>query len=381
MLINLFWLFFLLVAYTYLLYPLILWLLTAGKTTPRYAAPKEWPSVSLIITAYNEAAVIKEKIENSLSLDYPQDKLEIIVVSDCSDDGTDEIIDAYTARGVQTCRQQQRSGKTLAQNAATARATGEILVFSDANSIYGPQAIKILVEPFADASIGCVCGELRYVNPDAGGAGKGEGVYWRYEQFLKRRESLQRSLVGANGSIYALRSPLFEPLGADIISDFIMPIRIYRKGYAVIYAPDAMATEDSAGSFSDEFRRRTRIIARSLNGLCNELGALNPFAHGLFAFQLFSHKVLRWLVPFFMFGAFVTNGFLLEHPVYRIIFLLQSVFYLLAVLGNLVPGVLGRLGVFYVPAYFCAINFGAFLGWWRFLRGSRFAVWQPLERS
>ncbi len=381
MLDILFWLFVFLVASTYLFYPLVLWLLTVGKTTPLYAVPETWPSVSLIITAYNEAAVIKEKIENSLQLDYPQDKLEIIVISDCSDDGTDEIIQDYITHGVRFFRQPERSGKTLAQNAATAQATGEILVFSDANSMYITDAISTLVQPFADTSIGCICGELHYANPDQGGAGKGEGFYWRYEQFLKRRESLRRSLVGANGSIYALRRSLFEPLAADIISDFIMPIRVYCKGHAVIYVPEALATEHSAGSYNDEFRRRTRIIARSLNGLRQQLSALNPFIHGLFAFQLFSHKVLRWLVPFFMFGAFITNSFLLIHPLYLLIFILQSIFYLLAALGNLFPRALGRFGLFYVPAYFCAINFGALLGWWRFMRGSRFAVWQPVERN
>jgi cellulose synthase/poly-beta-1,6-N-acetylglucosamine synthase-like glycosyltransferase len=381
LLAALFWTSVSLVAYTYLIYPALLWLLTVRRRPPGRVDPDTWPTVSLLITAHDEAAVIREKLDNTLALEYPRDRLQIIVVSDCSADGTDEIAAGYADRGVLLHRQLQRAGKTAAQNAGARLARGEILVFSDANSMYGGQALKALARSFADPWVGCVCGELRYANPEQAGAGKGEGMYWRYEQFLKRRESRLASLVGANGSIYAVRRELFEDLGPDIISDFIMPIRVWRRGFRVVYEPAAVAVEHSAKGFRDEFRRRTRIIARSLHGLRTEAGVLNPFAGGLFAFQLISHKLLRWLVPLFLLGAWSSSAVLAGQPLYRAVFAVQTVFYLLAALGNLDPRHLGRVWLFYVPAYFTAINLGALVGLAKFLSGRRYTVWQPVSRG
>ena len=231
----------LIVVYTYFLYPVLLLLLTAGKKEVEYAPFAEWPLISLIIAAHNEEAVLKEKLENSLSLDYPHERLEIIVASDGSTDATEDIVASFAERGVRLHRVRERGGKTQAQNEAVRLANGQFFVFSDANSMYDKQALKNLLRPFADARIGCVCGELRYANPAGDAAGKGEGAYWRYEQFLKGRESLLSSTLGANGSIYALRRELFEELESDIISDFIMPVRVWRRGFRVVYAPSAIA--------------------------------------------------------------------------------------------------------------------------------------------
>ncbi|NKB67528.1 MAG: glycosyltransferase [Candidatus Latescibacteria bacterium] len=380
--VLLFWLSVFLIAYTYLFYPALLWLLTQMTRTPQYDPIDDWPSLSLIICAYNEAEVIGAKVENSLALDYPADRLQIIVVSDCSEDGTDEIVQTYASKGVQLHRVAERGGKTEAQNAGVRQARGQILVFSDANSMYQKDALKTLLQPLQDEQVGCVCGELRYHNPGGGGAGKGEGFYWRYEQFLKRRESLLCSTLGANGSIYALKRDLFDELEADIISDFIMPIRIWRKGLKVVYEPRAIATEDSAATFRGEFRRRTRIVTRSILGLWQERGALNPLAHGWFAFQLVSHKLLRWLVPFFLVAAFAGNILLLDYgPLYKGLLALQVVFYALSLMGHLGHRWLERWSLFYVPAYFCATNFGVLLGWWHIVSGRRFTVWKPLDRS
>jgi cellulose synthase/poly-beta-1,6-N-acetylglucosamine synthase-like glycosyltransferase len=381
MLVYLFWAAVFSVVYTYLLYPALLWLLTLRKRAPQHPTPAEWPSVSLVLAAYNEIAVIREKIENTLSLDYPTDRLEFIVVSDCSDDGTDEAVAEYADRGVKFHRLQEHGGKTMGQNAGARLTSGEILIFSDANSIYAPDALKELVRPFADPKIGCVCGELRYANPDQLAAGKGEGFYWRYEQFLKRRESLLTSTLGANGSIYALRRELFDELGPEIISDFIMPIRVWCKGFRVVYESRAVAVEHSGARFRDEFRRRTRIISRSAYSLWTEAGVLNPFAHGFFAFQLFSHKLLRWLVPLFMIAILIGAALLAADPLYQFLLGLQLLFYLLAILGNLFQRQLGSLGLFYIPAYFCATNFGALLGLWNFLTGRRYQVWQTASRE
>ena len=370
----------LIVVYTYFLYPVLLLLLTAGKKEVEYAPFAEWPLISLIIAAHNEEAVLKEKLENSLSLDYPHERLEIIVASDGSTDATEDIVASFAERGVRLHRVRERGGKTPAQNEAVRLANGQFFVFSDANSMYDKQALKNLLRPFADARIGCVCGELRYANPAGDAAGKGEGAYWRYEQFLKGRESLLSSTLGANGSIYALRRELFEELESDIISDFIMPVRVWRRGFRVVYAPSAIAEEQSGGTFLDEFRRRTRIIARSLHGLWSERGVLNPFAHGFFAFQMFSHKLLRWLVPLALLVALASNALLLQYELFRVLFALQLGIYGLALLGNIFASSLGRVALFYVPAHFCAINAGALLGFLSFISGRRYRVWKPTSR-
>lgn len=380
MLVAVFWAALLLVVYTYLAYPVLIWLLTVGRRVPTYAPLGEWPDLSLIIAAYNEEAVLRAKLENALALDYPRERLDIIVVSDASADATDRIAGEFAERGVRLHRVAERGGKTQAQNAGVGLARGQYLVFSDANSMYAPDALKQLLAPFADERVGCVCGELQYANPDDGGAGKGESAYWRYEQFLKLKESLLSSALGANGAIYALRRELFEELGSEIISDFVMPIRIWRQGYRVVYEPKAIAIEHSAGSFRDEYGRRRRIISRSLHGLWTQRGVLNPFAHFFFAFQMFSHKVLRWLVPVLLLTVLLVNIPLAVDPAYRILLALQVGFYGLALLGNILPERLSRLFLFYVPSYFCAINFGALLGLVHFLIGRRDRVWQPVGR-
>jgi len=381
MLVTVFWGAVLWVLYAYLLYPLILSLMSASKRAVRHVAPETWPQVSLVIAAHNEEAVLGEKLENSLALDYPPDRIQIIVASDGSTDATEAIAASYADCGVVLHQVEQRGGKTQAQNEAVRLAQGEFIVFSDANSMYDVQALKRIIEPFADPAVGCVCGELRYANPDGDAAGKGEGLYWRYEQFLKRRESVLSSTLGANGAIYALRHDMFEELDADIISDFIMPVRVWRRGFRIVYEPDAIAEERSGGTFADEFHRRTRIIARSLRGLWSERGVLNPLAHGWFAVQMISHKLMRWMVPLAMIAAFASNALLRDIAPYGLFFGFQLVLYGLAFLGNLLPAQLGRLALFYIPAHFVAINAGALLGLLCFLSGRSYRTWQPTSRS
>ncbi len=382
--VDIFWVATGLILYTYLGYPILLSLLTAGRRQPTYEPAAQLPTVSLIVTAFNEEDVLRDKLENSFALDYPDHLLQIIVVSDGSTDGSDDVASAFeTRRGFLFLRQQQNEGKTMAQNAGVRAATGQILVFSDANSIYATDALQKLVGPFVDGRVGCVCGELHYTNPKRAAAGMGEGSYWRYEQYLKRHESLLGSLVGANGSIYALRRELFQELGAAIISDFIMPIRLRLAGHRVVYEPSAIAVEEVAVGFVDELKRRRRIVARSLYGLWTEPGAFNPFAHPLFVFQVVSHKVIRWLVPVLLLVMLITSvepGLARLSP-YDWLFGGQLLLYALALLGGLLPVGVSRLSLFYVPAYFCAINLGALLGLLAALRGQRHTVWKPLARA
>lgn len=380
---DIFWVVFGLILYTYFGYPILLSLLTAGRRQPAYPADQDLPTISLVVTAFNEESVLRGKLENSFALDYPQDRLQVIVVSDGSTDGTDDVARDFAGRpGYLFLRQEQNAGKTTAQNAGVRVAKGDILVFSDANSIYAVDALRQLVRPFADARVGCVCGELHYTNPQRAAAGKGEGSYWRYEQYLKRRESLLGSLVGANGSIYALRRELFEELDPAIISDFIMPIRVRLRGHRVVYESAAVAEEEVAVGFGDELKRRRRIVARSIYGLWRSPGALNPFRQPLFAFQVVSHKVIRWLVPALLVVMLATSagvGLARLSP-YDWLFGGQLLFYAFALVGGLFPAGPGRLSLFYVPAYFCAINIGALLGLLGALRGQRHTVWKPVAR-
>jgi cellulose synthase/poly-beta-1,6-N-acetylglucosamine synthase-like glycosyltransferase len=369
-----------LITLTYLIYPALLWLATQGKKRPVYAEPEEWPPLTLIVAAYNEARVIRDKTDNTRALQYPKEALQAIFVSAGCTDGTPEIVEEVAGADIEALRIDERVPKTTAQNRALARARGRIVVFSDANSMYAPDALKELVKPFGDPSVGCVCGELRYLNPVRNGAGEGEGLYWRYEQFIKQRESALGSLVGANGAIYAVRRELCEELGPDLIPDFVLPLRVRRRGYRVVYAPRAVAVESTGKGFRVEFERRVRITARSIHGLITELGVLNPLAEPLFAFQVWVHKVLRWGVPVFMLAALLASLSLWWQGRYAGVVGVELGGMILAVAGLLSPKVLGRSKWFYVPAYLLAMNAGVLMGIWKYLTGRRVVLWQPPER-
>lgn len=369
-----------LTAYTYAVYPALLWLATQGRKRPAPAEPDEWPALTLITAAYNEARVIRDKIDNTRALDYPSAALQVIFVSAGCTDGTPEIVEKAAQEDIETLRIDERVPKTTAQNRALARARGEVVAFSDANSIYAPDALKELVKPFGDPAVGCVCGELRYVNPARSGAGEGEGLYWRYEQFIKQGESALGSLVGANGAIYAVRRELCEALGPDLIPDLVLPLRVRRRGYRVVYAPQAVAVESTGKGFRAEFERRVRITARSIHGLITELGVLNPLGEPVFAFQVWSHKVLRWGVPVFLLAALLSSLSLWWQGRYAGVVGVELAGMVLAAAGLMSPNALGRNKLFYVPAYLLAMNAGVLVGIWKYLTGGRIVLWQPPER-
>jgi len=294
--------------------------------------------VTLIISAYNEEGVIRRKLINALALDYPKDTLEILVVSDCSTDGTDAIVKSFQEQGVTLLRLEERHGKTYGLNQAVAIARGEVIVFSDANAMYEPDTIWKLVRHFADEGVGYVVGESRYMTNDSS-ATRNENFYWKYEQFLKRKESDTGSVVGGDGALYAIRKVLYEPLGTADINDFVNPLQIIAKGYSGVYEPDAVCWEETAGTYQGEFRRKIRIVNRALRGLWQVRQVLNPLKYGLFSWKLVSHKLIRWFVPLLLITAFLSNLALIDregfqsHPYYTRLFAIQGLFYFLAILG------------------------------------------------
>lgn len=372
-----------LILWVYAGYPLFLLLITRlspGKPVQRRAIT---PPVTLIISAYNEGRVIRKKIENCLALDYPRECLEVLVVSDCSDDDTEAIAGEYQDRGVRLLRMRERGGKTLGLNAAVPQATGEIIIFSDANALYHPQVVRNLVRNFADPEVGCVTGESRYeMDENTADSTASENLYWRYELALKKMESQIGSLVGGDGAIYSIRKALFRPMRPEDLSDFVNPLQIVAQGYRNVYEPEAISYEGGAESFEKEFRRKVRIVNRAWRGLWRVRHVLNPLRFGFYTVQVISHKLLRWLIPVFMAGALLTNSFLLHYgQIHRIFFVLQLAFYALAIIGWLQSRRPAVAKVFYVPYYFCLVNYASLLGILSNYRGQKFAVWNTVRES
>jgi len=371
----LFWLSAACVVYVYAGYPLLLVALRRVLGVRRVAqAPADAP-VTLIVSAFNEEAVIAEKLRNCAELDYPRDRLQVLVVSDASDDRTDAIVASFASQGVELLRMTERGGKTLGLNAAMQRARGEYIVFSDANALYAPDALAKLLRNFADPAVGAVIGESLYADIK-GQAEQSEGLYWKYETGIKRLESQIGSVVGGDGAIYAIRKALFVPMRADALSDFVNPLQIVRSGYRCIYEPEARSYERAAGDFSKEFRRKVRIVNRAWRALQTLRGLLNPFRYGLFAVELISHKLLRWLVPLFLVVLFALSIMLAgRNLIYTAALALQILFYALALAGHGLRRHSGFPRLFAVPFYFCLVNVASALGIIEAYRGKTYTTW------
>lgn len=379
--VVLFWVCAGLVIWVYAGYPLFLVVLNRLRAPRTVAQSQITPPVTLIISAYNEAEVIRAKIENSLALDYPREQLEILVISDCSSDRTDEIVLEYQNQGVRLLRMHARGGKTSGLNTGVPCARGDVIIFSDANAMYHPKVVRSVVRNFADSQVGCVTGESRYNLDGATDSTASENLYWRYELALKKMESRIGSLVGGDGAIYAIRKSLYRPLQAADLSDFVNPMQISLQGYRNVYEPEAISFENGADTFEQEFRRKVRIVARAWRGLLRVRAVLNPFRFGFFTLQVISHKLLRWLIPAFMLGALGTNLFLLRSPFYRFTGLLQALFYILAGIGLLQSRRAEVARVFYVPYYFCMVNYASLLGILSYYRGQSFTTWQTVRET
>jgi cellulose synthase/poly-beta-1,6-N-acetylglucosamine synthase-like glycosyltransferase len=375
-----FWLSAAALGYTYVGYPLLVLVVSRLRPRPVRRAEGHEPEVSVIITAYNEERDLAAKLENTLALDYPKERLEVIVASDCSSDRTDEIARSFAARGVRLHRQQTRRGKTAAQNAAVALARGEVVLFSDATTMYQPDVLRVMAPSFADPSVGCVAGRLVYVDPEGTSTGQGARSYWGYETFLKQHESRACSLIGASGCLYAVRRSAYVPLYEEACSDFIIATKMVEQGLRTIYEPEAVSTEETNRRSDKEFKMRVRVIAQTYTDLWRHRRMLNPLRGGFYSVELLSHKVLRYAVPVFLAILFAASAALAPASrFYALAFFAQALCYLAAGLSLALEraGIHSRLLA--LPGYFVLANAAAVVAFYKFLRGERYARWEPIR--
>jgi cellulose synthase/poly-beta-1,6-N-acetylglucosamine synthase-like glycosyltransferase len=391
----LFWLSAGTIAYAYLIYPLILFVLHVAKTVAesvRFLITRKGrrkadrpgfteetlPAVSFLLAAHNEEAILEAKLRNFLALEYPTDRVELLIGSDASDDRTVEIARGIGERRVRVYDFRERSGKIGVLQKLADEATGDILVLSDTNTFFEPRALRMLVRPFADPRVGAVCGELRLQAPD--GTLQSEGAYWRYETILKTLESRFGAVLGANGGNYAVRRTLFPRIPLDtIIEDMVIPLKIRGNGYQTPFEPEAVALEQNPVDPGAEFRRRVRIGAGNAQSIRLIYPLLNP-KYGMLAFALWSHKILRWIVPIAMAAAFVTNIALLNRPMFLVLFLLQVAFYGLAAIGWLRHGRGKPQGLYALPYMFVLLNVALGMGYIQYATKRHRVSWDRTRR-
>ena len=326
--------------------------------------------VSVLIPAFNEELGIKNKIKNLVKQDYPKNKLEIIIASDGSHDRTVIFAKSFRDDRIKILDSQNRRGKNAVLNDAVKMTSGDILIFTDANAHFKKDSVKQLVDPFIDPKVGLVCGHLKYIKKSEDNVAEGEGLYFRYEAFIKNLESELGVLPVVTGAIYAIRRDLFTELENEVANDFAHPLQVGAEGYKVVFASDAIAFEKATESNREEFWRRVRIVNRGFTAIFKYWGKYNIY-RGLRGFTYLSHKLLRWFVPLYLLSFFIINLFLLDAVFFKITFLIQVIFYLLAILGIFLKGKL-----FAIPFYFCLINIAALLGFLHFLFGKRFSIWE-----
>jgi cellulose synthase/poly-beta-1,6-N-acetylglucosamine synthase-like glycosyltransferase len=367
------------IIYTYVGFPVLLLLRCLLRRRDIAAAPCT-PTVSLIIVAHNEAATIGGKITNVWALDYPPDMLEVIVASDGSTDRTAEIVRNQAGSQVRLL-ELPRGGKAHALNVAAEHAAGDVLVFSDANSMYAPGALRALMAPFSDCAVGAVGGNQCYVRDSSRQVGSlGERMYWSYDRLLKRIQGCSGSMTSATGAIHAIRRELFNPVPTGANDDFMISTGAILRGRRLAFAADAVAWEEVSATDTAEFSRKVRIIARALRAVALRRQLLNPLQYGFYSIQLFSHKVLRWSVCWFLLVLALATGVLYGRtPLYTAAGQLQMLFYAVATIGFAVRRLsVARSTTFKVlgvPFYFCLANYAALHGWVRALRGGRIDVW------
>ena len=374
-----FWLALGLIAFAYVGYAVSVAVLSSVYRNPPKRADIE-PRVTFIITAYNEERAIARKLEQTLALDYPADKLEILVASDGSTDRTDEIVRGFAARGVKLLRVEGRVGKTETQNQAVLHASGEVLIFSDATATYQASALRMIVRNYADPEVGAVSGRYEYVDPQGTPIGKGSILFARYDNWVRRAQSDIRTISGCCGCIYSVRRSCYVPLPPDIISDLCEPLKVIEGGHRVVFEQDAVAYEDTTSNVAQEFSMRVRVVVRGIRGMLFMRTLFNPLRFGFVSFQLVSHKVMRWLVPLFLVQLLVANLFLVGIGLYNLALGLQVVFYAMAALGYFAEKAGRKLPLLSVPVFFVTINLACLLAMARVVKGQRAVTWETVRK-
>jgi len=367
-----------LLAHAYVGYPFSLLVLRPllGRRS-RHQTGDALPSVTLVISAYNEERVMRQKIENTLVLDYPRPLLHVVVVSDGSTDATEAIVAGFAERGIELRAFTGRRGKVACLNEVVPRLATDLVIMSDANSMYCPDGLRHLVRHFADPRVGCVCGELLYVNPMSLASGEGERIYWGYERAIKRLESAIGSLLGANGAIYAFRTRMFRPVDPLMFCDDVIPIRIRLAGWLTLYEPRARCIEEAAPEGTEARRRRRHASfgLRSMMRMCREALARG---HLLVLYQCVSHRILRWLGGPCLVALLVSSSFL--PPPWRVLALAtQGVFYSVALAGYALKRMGRRVTIAYLPYYFLVIIRAGMGGLKAYLAGTDRPHWEPRQ--
>jgi cellulose synthase/poly-beta-1,6-N-acetylglucosamine synthase-like glycosyltransferase len=373
-----FWVSFGMLLYIYLGYPLLLAIL-AMPVPNRRPEGGYTPRLSILVAAYNEEAGIRKKIEQTLALDYPADLIEILVLSDGSTDRTDAIVESFRDSRVHLLQVAGRKGKTNAQNEGVKIARGDVLIFSDATTIYHPQALRHLASNYANPEVGAVSGRYQYFDPDGSSpTGLGTIAFWNYENFIKRMQSRVYTITGCCGCIYSVRREAYSALSPDVISDLVQPLHVIRRGYKVVFEDRALAYEETTQSTSEEFSMRVRVITRGMNGLLSVPDLLTPWKFAWVSFQLWSHKISRWLVPLFLIVLFASNLLLWQRSYYEAFLAAQVVFYVMALLSLILP-IHRRWKPFGIPLYFCALNAAALCSLIEVLRRKKYVVWETVR--
>jgi cellulose synthase/poly-beta-1,6-N-acetylglucosamine synthase-like glycosyltransferase len=371
---TLFWTSLFLIVYPYAIYPLLLAAWGFVRPRPVVRAPVE-PSVTVLVPAYNEAGCIAATLQALCAQDWPAQRLQILVVSDCSDDGTDDIVLSFADRGVELLRQPERGGKALGLNAAVRHARGEVVMFCDANARFAAGFVRSMVQNFADPFVGYATGRLTVASE--GGVTGGNGAYLRFEEALRSMETRVASVIGVNGGCDAIRRELYSDIPKELITDFVLPLRVLAARYRVVYDPLATSLEDGNEALQSEFSMRVRVALRAMQGLVHMRRLLNPLRHPAAAFCILSHKVVRYLAFVFLATALASNLVLAASaPLYRVLLALHLACYGLAAIGLAGRG--RRLGILAVaPAYLLMTYWAFAVASWRFLRGHTLATWKP----
>lgn len=385
----LFWICLFVVFYTYIGYGMLVWALNKCKRLFRKKIIIDssgfTPAVALVIAAYNEEDYIEDKIQNTLLLDYPAGKLHVYFITDGSNDSTPDIVARYPQMTL--LHQPERRGKAAAMNRALDIVTEPYVIFCDANTMLNTACVKEIVKHYADPSVGGVAGEKKIHQPQKGqAASAGEGIYWKYESFLKRQDSNLYSVVGAAGELFSMRRDLYEPIEPGLlIEDFVTSLRICMKGYVVRYAPEAFATETASASIKDEQKRKVRICAGGFQSMVLLKGLLNVFRYGTLSFQYISHRVFRWtLSPLCLLLLLPVNAALVaagQGGIYLLLLILQSCFYVIAFTGWFFASRNIKVKLLYVPYYFLFMNISVFLGLKRYLAGQQSVLWEKAARQ